>query len=239
MKPATSTPESAAAAERARFDAELLRRMGRSDREAFAQLYDRFSRPLYATALRILSNSAEAEDIVQDVFLALWEKAAAYEPGRGSAFAWAVTLTRNRAIDRVRMRKRRSELLAETTAEDAGTQPSDAGLHSADELVSKDPRDSTAKDFAVECRRMLERAQIQHIGSLDCVPRLSVALPELRSRSLDHQTGFLLSRVDGLSTLETLLDVCGMPRLDALRVVAKLVEDGILHLDCVHRPASV
>src|SRR5450432_2681117 len=92
-----TSAESAAAMERARFDAELLRRMGRSDREAFAQLYDRFSRPLYATALRILNNAAEAEDIVQDVFLALWEKATVYEPVRGSAFAWAVTLTRNRA----------------------------------------------------------------------------------------------------------------------------------------------
>ena len=113
MKPADDPAESAAAIERARFDAELLRRMTHSDREAFAQLYDRFARPLYATALRILSNASEAEDIVQDVFLALWERAAAFEPGRGSAFAWAVTLTRNRAIDRVRMRQRRGELLAE------------------------------------------------------------------------------------------------------------------------------
>src|ERR1019366_4976475 len=83
MKPADDTAESAAAIERARFDAELLRRMAHSDREAFGQLYDRFARPLYATALRILSNASEAEDIVQDVFLALWEKAAAFESGRG------------------------------------------------------------------------------------------------------------------------------------------------------------
>ncbi|MEO6876535.1 MAG: sigma-70 family RNA polymerase sigma factor [Opitutaceae bacterium] len=138
MKPAGNTAEMAATIERARFDAELFRRMGRSDREAFAQLYDRFSRPLFATALRILSNTAEAEDIVQDVFLALWEKATTFEPARGSAFAWAVTLTRNRAIDRVRMRKRRSELLAETTAEDAGTQPAGAGLQAGDELASKE-----------------------------------------------------------------------------------------------------
>ena len=138
MKSDASSAESTAALERARLDAELMRRMGRSDREAFTQLYDRFSRPLYATALRILSNAAEAEDIVQDVFLALWEKASDFESSRGSAFAWAVTLTRNRAIDRIRMRKRRSELLAETTAEDAGTQPTNSGLDSADALASKE-----------------------------------------------------------------------------------------------------
>jgi len=130
--------ESAAAHERARFDAELMRRMGQSDREAFAQLYDRFSRPLFATALRVLSNSSEAEDIVQDVFLALWEKASDFDSTRGSAFAWAVTLTRNRAIDRVRMRKRRNELLATTTDEDAGILPASAGVSSPEELVFKE-----------------------------------------------------------------------------------------------------
>jgi RNA polymerase sigma-70 factor (ECF subfamily) len=138
MKPTLITPEAAAAADRARFDAELFRRMARSDREAFAQLYDRFSRPLYATALRILANAAEAEDIVQDVFLALWEKAGDFEPGRGTGFAWAVTLTRNRAIDRYRLRQRRSELLSRSAAEDAAIRPYGTGRHSADELVLKE-----------------------------------------------------------------------------------------------------
>ncbi|HND62939.1 MAG TPA: sigma-70 family RNA polymerase sigma factor, partial [Opitutaceae bacterium] len=112
---------SAVVTARARADAELLGRSARGDREAFAELYDRFSRPLYATALRITANPTEAEDVVQEVFVTLWEKARAFEDSRGSAFAWAVTLTRNRAIDRVRQRNRRTELLSETTAEDAGT----------------------------------------------------------------------------------------------------------------------
>jgi RNA polymerase sigma-70 factor (ECF subfamily) len=138
MKPADDTVLAEACAERAHLDAELLGRTARGDREAFAQLYDRFSRPLYATALRILNNPAEAEDIVQDVFLVLWEKARTFEVARGSAFAWAVTLTRNRAIDRVRMRTRRAELLSQTTAEDAGTQPAAAGPDSALQLLSKE-----------------------------------------------------------------------------------------------------
>jgi RNA polymerase sigma-70 factor (ECF subfamily) len=185
MKSVASTPESAAASERARFDAELLRRMGRSDREAFAQLYDRFSRPLYATALRILSNAAEAEDIVQDVFLALWEKAAAFEPARGSAFAWAVTLTRNRAIDRVRMRKRRSELLAETTAEDAGTQPSDAGLHSADELVSKEQAGAVRAAVAAlpaEQQRAVELAFFSGLTQQEIAEKLREPLGTVKAR---------------------------------------------------------
>jgi len=62
----------------------------------------------------------------------------------------------------------------------------------------------------------------------------SVELPSslndcLRS-SLDHQAGFLLSRIDGVSTLDALLDVCAMPRPEALQLVAKLVRDGVLRL---------
>ena len=185
MKPADDTAESAAAHERARFDAELLRRMARSDREAFAQLYDRFSRPLYATAVRILTNAAEAEDIVQDVFLALWEKANAFEPSRGSAFAWAVTLTRNRAIDRVRMRKRRSELLAETTAEDAGTQPSDAGLHSADELVFKEQAGAVRAAVAAlppEQQRAVELAFFGGLTQQEIAEKLREPLGTVKAR---------------------------------------------------------
>ncbi|HKB90990.1 MAG TPA: sigma-70 family RNA polymerase sigma factor [Opitutaceae bacterium] len=98
-------------------DAKLLQQMGKGDRNAFSELYNRFSRPLYATALRILNDSAEAEDVVQEVFLNLWEKALSFKTARGTAFAWAVTLTRNRSIDRLRMKKRRFELLTEKSVD--------------------------------------------------------------------------------------------------------------------------
>jgi hypothetical protein len=68
-------------------------------------------------------------------------------------------------------------------------------------------------------------------GSLNQVPRLVVPLHELRNLSLDHESGFLLSRVDGVSTLDTLLDVCAMPRVNALRLVAKLVDYGVIDLE--------
>jgi len=106
--------------DRAGIDAGILKRMAGGDKGAFAELYDRFSRPLFATAMHILSDSSEAQDIVHDVFLALWEKAALFEPARGSAFSWAVTLTRNRSIDRLRTRRRRAELLEKSFLEDLG-----------------------------------------------------------------------------------------------------------------------
>ena len=110
----------AVAQERDRIDAQLLTRVAVGDREAFAELYDRFAPPLYGAAMQILRDTAEAQDVVQEAFLTLWEKAATFEASRGSAFSWAVTLVRNRSIDRVRMRRRRSELLAESAPEDLG-----------------------------------------------------------------------------------------------------------------------
>ena len=119
-------------------DARLLQRMAQGDRAAFAELYDRFSRPLYVTARRILGDAREAEDVVQDVFLALWEKSAAYSAERGTAFSWAVTLTRNRAIDRVRLRRRRGELLERSIPADLGYDRADAAADCADSLVFKE-----------------------------------------------------------------------------------------------------
>lgn len=137
-RPIMSDPNDTAAAlaEQNRQDAALMERMARGDRAAFGELYDRLSRPLYTTALRILNDAREAEDVVQDVFLALWEKAADYEFMRGSAFSWAVTLTRNRAIDRIRMRQRRSDLLARSTPQDLGYATESDLADSADNLIS-------------------------------------------------------------------------------------------------------
>ncbi len=115
-----STSESPQPDERQKIDAQLMQRIARGDRTAFTELYDRFSGPLYGAALRILRDPAEAQDVVHDAFVTLWEKASTYETSRGNAFSWAVTLVRNRAIDRVRMRRRRAELLAASAPTDLG-----------------------------------------------------------------------------------------------------------------------
>ena len=120
--------------ERALTDARLLRRMAAGDREALAELYDRFSRPLYATAVSMLNDAAEAQDVTHDVFISLWEKSSRFEDSRGSAFTWAVTLLRNRAIDRIRGRTRRMRLLEGAAPADLGYDP-DAGGPAADEAA--------------------------------------------------------------------------------------------------------
>jgi RNA polymerase sigma-70 factor (ECF subfamily) len=133
MKAPVNQPENPE--QRHQADAELLKRVAAADRSAFSELYDRFSRPLYATAVHILRDPAEAQDVVHDAFITLWEKAPSFESTRGTAFSWAVTLTRNRAIDRLRSRRRRAALLE-------GSAPSDLGL----DENSSGPSADTAAD---------------------------------------------------------------------------------------------
>lgn len=83
-------------------DAELLRAVARGDESAFARVYDRYSPILLGLLLRILRSRAEAEDVLQEVFLQVWQRAHSFDAGRGRAFTWLVTLARSRAIDRLR-----------------------------------------------------------------------------------------------------------------------------------------
>jgi len=94
-----------------------------------------------------------------------------------------------------------------------------------------EPSDVSARNFADECRRMLENDHVSRLGSLDRVLVLSVSLNDLRTLPLDPQAAFVVSRVDGVSSIEMLLDVCAMPRLDALAALVRLVEEGVLRVE--------
>jgi len=75
-----------------------------------------------------------------------------------------------------------------------------------------------------------EHTLMELLGSLEQIPWLAIDASKLRSLDADHVTGFVLSQVDGEVTLETIIDLSGMPRLDALRILHRLVEQGTLTL---------
>ena len=98
-------------------DAGLLRAVARGDESAFARIYDRYSPILLGLLLRILRSRAEAEDVLQEVFLQVWQQARSFDESRGRAFTWLVTLARSRAIDRLRAVDSRDRA-AQRSAED-------------------------------------------------------------------------------------------------------------------------
>jgi RNA polymerase sigma-70 factor, ECF subfamily len=82
-------------------DAELLSAVARKDRDAYAAVYERYGRILLGLLMRILDDRAEAEEVLQDVFLQVWRRAADYDDSRGRPFVWLTTLARSRALDRI------------------------------------------------------------------------------------------------------------------------------------------
>lgn len=82
--------------------AETLCQVGLGDRDAFEEIYRRTCVKLFGVCLRILPVKQEAEEALQEAYLSIWRKAGSYDPARGSAMTWLITLTRNRAVDRLR-----------------------------------------------------------------------------------------------------------------------------------------
>lgn len=84
----------------------LVERLRARDQMALDTLYERYSKVVYAIALRIIGQPADAEDVVVDSFWQVWQQAESYDPTRGQLRAWIVTIARSRALDRLRVLRR-------------------------------------------------------------------------------------------------------------------------------------
>ena len=93
-----------------RDDAALMRAVADGSHDALAALYDRHGDAVYAAASRLTSDRGMAEEVVQETFLALWNRAETYDPALGSLAAWLHTIARNRTVDRLRAAGRRPGL---------------------------------------------------------------------------------------------------------------------------------
>lgn len=92
-------------------DEDLISLVADRDAGAFGALYDRHARACYSLAYRMLGSRRSAEDLVQEVFLAVWRKARTYKPERGGVRSWVLSIAHNRAVDDLRSRVRQSRAL--------------------------------------------------------------------------------------------------------------------------------
>jgi RNA polymerase sigma-70 factor (ECF subfamily) len=133
-------------AEATRADVALLARIGARDPDALGELYDRHSRVIFGLALRILRNRDEAEEVLQEVFIQAWTRAATYQVNLGAPVGWLIGIARNRAIDRLRARARRSDVIEAAAPADATADLAAAGAQQLDvrralALLPPDQRD--------------------------------------------------------------------------------------------------
>ena len=139
-------------ATRSQLAAALVRVAG-GDRAALRIVYQDTSAKLFGVCLRILKDRSEAEDVLQDVYVTVWRKAATFDPGRASPITWMVAIARNRAIDRLRARGAGGRL-EPIEAADAVSDPAPAAVERVELaqqhqrltrcLEELDARDSTA-----------------------------------------------------------------------------------------------
>ena len=152
--------------------------VARGDEAALAELYDRFGRIAYGLALRILRDPSLAEDAVQDAFLAAWRTAVSFDPGRGKASTWLLTLVHRRAVDVVRREERRR-------ADPLDADPVASG-ESTDETaeVRSDRRrvQAALAELPPDQRQALELAYYGGLSQSELAERLGVPLGTVKSR---------------------------------------------------------
>ena len=139
-------------------DVALVRAVASGSEEALASLYDRFVDGVYAAAIRLTDDRQIAEEVVQETFLALWNRAELFDPEAGSLAAWLHTISRNRAVDRLRAAGRRPNLVPLSIA--AGNNESET---STLERVAADGVVIGGADLGPGPERELESAELRDV----------------------------------------------------------------------------
>jgi RNA polymerase sigma-70 factor (ECF subfamily) len=168
-------------------DESLVTRMAAHDQEALSSLYDRHRRVIYALALRVLRDAAEAEEVLTDVFLQAWRHAPGYDRSRGSVPAWLINLCRSRAIDRLRARGRREAAHSALAREDQGraAAPSKAGdgpEEEADLALKRRRIEAALGALSASQRQAIELAYYGGLSHTEIAERLGEPLGTVKTR---------------------------------------------------------
>ncbi len=136
----------------------LLAQIAHKDAEAFTRFYTKTSDLLYSVAMSILRDPQIAQDVLQDVYTQVWKQAARFDPELGKPIAWVMTLTRNKALDRLRSSKRRKLMLEELTNAHNSGNPFPSLAYSADTSETVELVRKALQTFPARQQRALELA---------------------------------------------------------------------------------
>lgn len=117
---------------------DLMMRVQQKDTTAFESLYDQLSDTVYSIAMKYLTDPVAAQDVLQEVFVRLWEQPQAYNPALGKVVAWMVTLTRNHCLNRIRSEQRRSSAHVRSAVECSATAPLATSGAAVNSLLEKE-----------------------------------------------------------------------------------------------------
>jgi len=166
------------------IDPALFARIVKGDQQAFSQLYDLSCTLLYTLALRILGDREEAEEVLQDVYLEVWRKVARYDVGRGTPAAWLITLTRSRAIDRLRARSARGHQATDSLEQDTA-QVRDTGPNPFETQADQELRFAVGSAMAslpAAQQQAIELAYYEGLTHMEIAARLNQPLGTVKTR---------------------------------------------------------
>jgi RNA polymerase sigma-70 factor (ECF subfamily) len=161
----------------------IVRRMAGGDHLALGELYDRHARLLYSLALRIVRERSDAEDVLQETFSQVWRQANRFEASRGTVVGWLVTVTRSRALDRLRQRRTQREGAADfdRVADSLTDQSRALDL----QLVTAEQAGRVRQTLAAlpdELRIPLELAYYEGLSQSEIAERLRTPLGTIKTR---------------------------------------------------------
>jgi RNA polymerase sigma-70 factor (ECF subfamily) len=165
-------------------DQTLIRLIVQARSEALGELYDRYSRLVFGLALHSVGDPATAEEITQDVFLRVWQRARQYRADRGQVSTWLTSITRHRAIDQLRRRSSRPEQHSVVWAElSPGDEPSVNGPEHSAALAMERARVRTAiAQISEEQKQVLALAYFQGLSQSQIAGALGLPLGTVKTR---------------------------------------------------------
>lgn len=172
-------------------DVALLGRVATRDAGAVGELYDRHSRLLFGLILRIVRDRSEAEEVLQEVFVGVWNRVATYNPVLGSPVGWLVGIARNRAIDRLRANASRRRAVESVWADMDRGQP-EAPMDGQQQAIAQ-----ALEVLSADQRRLIEDAYFLGFTHSELAERHQLPLGTVKTRI---RTGLLMLR-DRLSQL--------------------------------------
>jgi RNA polymerase sigma-70 factor (ECF subfamily) len=166
-------------------DAELFSRIAKLQVDALSALYDRYAGQLYGLACKILKDNTQAEDVLQELFVFIWENADKFDRKRGASLAWLTVLCRNRCIDKLRSntsKVRRTTPIAEVSIKNIATDDADDPWQSAAYNETRNKVRDALRRLPAEQRETILLAYFEGLSQSEIAERLKIPHGTIKTR---------------------------------------------------------
>ena len=180
-----------------RDDTQLAIGLAAGDQQALADLYDRYSGLCYAVALRVLGDPGRAEDVVQEAFLKVWNRADQFDPDRGNLRGWLLTTVRNRAVDYLRGRSAHERREVEIPMESSSRTPESDPWRQVAQGLERQAIQEALESLPAEQRQAIELAFYGGYSYPEIAAMIRVPLSTVKGRArlaLEKLHSYLVGR---------------------------------------------